>query len=215
MLAKKRKKDNLFFGINLTDEQKIYVDAIFDNIITFVNAKSGTGKTTIAVAAAKLLGLDLLYLFNPVEERKMGHRPGTQEEKDEAYLTPLKDALLEIGESPMQAIFNESNQKSPSAWVVAESHIFKRGTNLKNKTIIIDEAQNWSMRDLKKVLTRVHDDCKVIVIGHTGQLDVKQQDSGFAKVIEHFVDEDYCAVCELTQNFRGKLSQRADELPDD
>ena len=50
-------KDNMLFGFaeKLTEEQRIYVDSIFDNQLTVVNAKAGTGKTTLAVACAKLL----------------------------------------------------------------------------------------------------------------------------------------------------------------
>jgi len=100
-------KDTMFFGFRekLTPEQRIYVDSIFDNRITFVNAKSGTGKTTLAVAAAKLIGKPLVYVFSPVEEGRMGFRPGTQREKEAAYITPLTDALAEIGETPEKAIF--------------------------------------------------------------------------------------------------------------
>src|SRR5690606_24042160 len=95
-------KGNMLFGFEpkLTNEQRAYMDSIFDNQLTIVNAKSGTGKTTLAVIAARLLDMSLVYTFSPVEEDKMGFRPGTQAEKDASYLTPLFDALMEIGEDP-------------------------------------------------------------------------------------------------------------------
>lgn len=221
-------KDNLLFGFGpkLTEEQQEYVDSIFDNQITIVNAKSGTGKTTLAVACAKLLQKELIYVFSPVEERKMGYRPGSQEEKERTYITPLLDALLEINENPMQVIFSEDSLNEPgrakqmmeaakkgTVWVYPKSHIFARGTNMKNKTIIIDECQNFTKSELKKVLTRIHDDCKVILIGHTGQIDLDCEcSSGFADYIEHFKKEDYAGICELTVNFRGRLAQHADNI---
>jgi phosphate starvation-inducible protein PhoH and related proteins len=209
---------NLLFGFEskLTKEQRIYVDSIFDNQLTIVNARSGTGKTTLAVACAKLIGKPLVYIFSPVEEKKMGFRPGTQQEKEAEYLQPLKDALLEIGEVPEKSIYSEENieaMKNGHVWIYPMSHIFARGINLKDKTVIISESQNFTRGDLKKILTRIHDTCTVIIEGHTGQCDLPDSSkSGFAPYIEHFRDEDYAQTVELNVNFRGKLAQHADNL---
>ncbi|KAA8750169.1 PhoH family protein [Paenibacillus sp. UASWS1643] len=211
-------KDTMFFGFRdkLTPEQRIYVDSIFDNRITFVNAKSGTGKTTLAVAAAKLIGKPLVYVFSPVEEGRMGFRPGTQREKEAAYITPLTDALAEIGETPEKAIFNPEDfaaMKRGDHWVYPMSHIFARGINIKDKTVVISEAQNFTRGELKKLLTRCHDSCTVVVEGSTIQCDLPDESkSGFSPYIDHFRNEPYANVCELTVNFRGQLAQKADEL---
>jgi phosphate starvation-inducible protein PhoH len=211
-------KDSMFFGFadKLTDEQRIYVNSIFDRQLTLVNARSGTGKTTLAVAAAKLLGKPLVYVFSPVEEGRMGFRPGNQREKEAAYITPLSDALYEIGEDPAKVIYDPENAealKRGTAWVYPMSHIFARGTNIKGKTVIIGESQNFTRGELKKLLTRIHDDCSVILEGHTEQCDLQNvSKSGFAPYIEHFRNEPYAQVCELTVNFRGQLAQHADTL---
>lgn len=212
-------KDHLFFGYGskLTDEQREYVDSMIDNQLTIVNARAGTGKTTLAVMVAKLLGRELLYVFSPVEERTLGYTPGTVEEKEEKYIGPLKSALLEINEEPSKVIWNENNIdniKNGNVWVRAMSHTFLRGTNIKgNKFLIIDEAQNFTKSELKKVLTRVSDTVKVVMIGHDGQIDLKDpSQSGFIAYVEHFRNQPYAKVCELTKNFRGKLAQHADLL---
>ncbi|MGG4124746.1 PhoH family protein [Bacillus licheniformis] len=214
-------KYELFFGLNLTDDQNAYVDSIFDNQITFVNAKAGTGKTTLAVASARIMKdmnpeQDLYYVFSPVEEGKMGYRPGDQNEKELAYRQPLVDALETIKENPLQAIYNEKDSlalKQGRHWVFPQSHVFMRGTNKKACTLIIDEAQNFTHGELKKVLTRVHDNTKVIVIGHIGQCDLKDSSlSGFADYMEWFSKEPYCGVHKLTKNFRGRLAQHADNF---
>jgi len=220
--------DNMLFGFEpkLTEEQRQYVNSIFDYQLTICNAKSGTGKTTLAIAVAKLLGKDLVYIFSPVFEEYCGYRPGTQSEKESAYIVPLKDALVEINEDPNQVIFYEDDFKDSNSkksknmmkalkegkiWVYPRSHVFARGTNIKNCTVIIEESQNFRTNELCKVLTRIHDDCKVIMIGHTGQCDLKNaKNSGFEKYIEFFRDKDYVNVCELNYNFRGKLAQDAD-----
>jgi phosphate starvation-inducible protein PhoH and related proteins len=209
---------NLLFGFEpkLTEEQREYVDSIFDNQMTIVNAKSGTGKTTLAVACAKIIGQPLVYVFSPVQEKAMGFRPGKQAEKEREYYQPLIDALLKINEVPARVLYDEDNPdalKAGHVWVYPKSHIFARGTNIEECTVIIDEAQNFTRGELKKLLTRIHDSAKVIMIGHVGQIDLPDpKKSGFAPYIEHFADEPYCKTVELSVNFRGKLAQHADEL---
>lgn len=213
-------EDTLFFGMadKLTREQRDYLNAIYTSKITFVNARSGSGKTTLAVGAAKLLGQPLVYIFAPVEEGKMGFRPGDQREKEAEYLQPLKDALLEIGEDPFQAIHDpEIAEKAKNgvdnSWVFPMSHIFARGTNIKNATVVITEAQNFTRGELKKILTRIHDSCTVIVEGHDGQCDLPNPNkSGFVPYMKHFENEDYVSCVKLTVNFRGEISRKADEL---
>jgi len=203
------------FADKLTEEQREYVDSIFDNQLTIVNAKAGTGKTTLAVACAKLLGKPLIYTFAPVEERALGFTPGTTEEKESKYTTPLRDALAEINEDERFSIVSEKNPDiiNEGAWITAKSHVFMRGTNIKDSTLIIDEAQNMTRGDLKKVLTRVHSTTTVIMIGHDGQNDLPDPNkSGFVPYLEHFRNEPYAKVIELTTNFRGELAQKADEL---
>ena len=210
-------KDNLLYGFadKLTDEQREYVDSIFDNQLTIVNARAGTGKTTLAVAASVILGKPIIYTFAPVQEGSLGFTPGTQEEKEAKYIAPLLDALSEINEDPRLALYRESNPDfmNEHTWIKAMSHVFMRGTNIKDSTLIIDEAANFTRGDLKKVLTRCHDSTTVIMIGHTEQCDLPNPSkSGFSPYIEHFKDEPYAKFVELKTNFRGKLASRADEL---
>lgn len=210
--------DGLFFGFGpvLTDEQSGFVQSMFTKQITFVDAKSGTGKTTLAVAAAKLIGKPLMYVFSPVQEGKMGFRPGSQKTKEIEYHQPLIDALLEIGENPSQVIFDEENienMKNGTVWVYPKSHIFARGTNIKEFTVIIDEAQNFTRGELKKLLTRFHDAATIIVIGHRGQCDLPNPSkSGFVPYMDHFRNKEYCGIHMLSHNFRGRLAQHADDL---
>lgn len=212
-------KDSLLFGYapKLTNEQKVYVDSMFDNQVTIVNAGSGSGKTTLAVAVAKVLKRDLIYIFAPVEENVLGYTPGEVFDKEAKYTVPLKDALYEINEDPDRAIVSKENilnVKNGTAWVTPMSHVFARGTNIKGKKfVIIDEAQNFTKNQLKKVLTRVHDDCIVCIIGHDKQCDLDSPSaSGFVPYIEFLKNEDYVRVCELTYNFRGRLATKVDQF---
>lgn len=225
-MGKNLKDDSMFFGLRatMTEEQEEYVQALMDpNInLVIVNAKAGTGKTTLAVAAAKILVAEkkyreLFYTFAPVEEDSMGFTPGDVFDKEQKYHTPLIDALLEINEVPHQAIINPMDlnamkKNADKAWVKAASHTFLRGSNIKNRVVIIDEAQNFTVHQLRKVLTRCHDDCKVIMIGHTGQCDIDPNKSGLEKYIYHSKSYDKSKVIYLSKSFRGELAEWADNI---
>ena len=212
-----------FYGLKLDEQQKAFVGAILDpgNAIVLCNAKAGTGKTTLAMGAANLLVKDnrneldgILYIVSPYGEQKQGYLPGSVTEKSEVYFEPAYQAMIECNMNPNSDVIKDSliaKKNHGDAYVKLLTHTFLRGTNFSKKVVIIDEAQNFTVAELKKVLTRLHDDSKAIVIGHTGQIDIASN-SGFAKCIEHFRNYDDGEICELTINHRGKLSSFADEL---
>ena len=211
-----------FYTFTLDDEQRAFVDAIRDkrNTIIFCDAPAGTGKTTLAMGAANLLYHDkrneldgIVYIVSPYGEQKQGYLPGSITEKSEVYYEPAYQAMIEVGMNPHVDVYSESMiaKKRGEGYVKLLTHTYLRGTNLQNKVVILDESQNYTVAELKKVLTRIHDSCKVIVIGHTGQIDIRGG-SGFQKYLEHFQGHEKCAVCKLTTNHRGWLSTFADEL---
>ena len=211
-----------FYGMDLDKDQESFVSAILsaDNTIVFCNAAAGTGKTTLAMGAANILVNDkrndfdgIVYIVSPYGEQKQGYLPGSITEKSEVYYEPAYQAMIECGMNPNTDVCSESmiSKKRGLGFVKLLTHTYLRGTNLQKKVIIIDEAQNFTVAELKKVLTRVHDDCKVIVIGHAGQIDISSR-SGFICYLNHFNGCERCAVRELTINHRGWLSTYADEL---
>lgn len=213
-----------FYGLNLDEQQREFVDACLslDKTIVFVDAAAGTGKTTLAMGAAKMLVHDkrncldgIIYIVSPYGEQKQGYLPGSYTEKSEIYYEPAYQALLTCNMNPFTDVYSESltAKRKGDAYVKMLTHTFLRGVNLEKKVVIIDEAQNYTTAELKKVLTRIHDDCKVIVIGHTGQIDIMAH-SGFSRYIQHFQGQEKCQVCKLTKNYRGWLSTYADELED-
>lgn len=218
----KRPPKNVFYGMTLDEEQVAFVEAIKDpgKVIVFCDAPAGTGKTTLAMGAANILVQDrrneldgIVYIVSPYGEQKQGYLPGSITEKSEVYYEPAYQAMIEVGMNPNVDVCNESMtaKKKGEAYVKLLTHTYLRGTNLQNKVVILDESQNYTVPELKKVLTRCHDTCKVIVIGHTGQIDIRGG-SGFARYQEHFRGHEKCAVCKLTTNHRGWLSTYADAL---
>lgn len=212
-----------FYDLILDEEQQKFRDAILDlrKLIVFCNASAGTGKTTIAMGAANILVQDkrnsldgIVYIVSPYGEGKQGYLPGSITEKSEVYYEPAYQAMTECGMNPYSDIDRRSiseRKKAGDGYVKMITHTYLRGTNLDNKVVILDECQNYTVGELKKVLTRCHDSCKVIVIGHTGQIDIGGG-SGFALYLEHFKHQERCAVCELTKNYRGWISSQADLL---
>lgn len=211
-----------FFGMRLDKEQINFIEQIWkpSNIIVFCNAEAGTGKTTLAVGMAEVLykkGLyrnGIIYLAAPYGMEKQGFLKGSLEEKSAPYYEPMYEALIELGINPDKVVKRDemvTNRKYDEPYVECRPNTFLRGLNMSESIVIIDEAQNNTKRDLKTILTRCHDDCKVIVIGHTGQQDIVGQ-SGFKPYMDWISEEPYCAVCSLTTNYRGLLSKKADAL---
>ena len=211
-----------FYGIELDEEQKMFANAIWNpNIdIVFCNAKAGSGKSLVATGVANLLvqyGLfdSIVYIMSPYGERKQGWLPGTITEKSSVYFEAFYQALISCNINPHTAINDDSmvNQKNGTGYITCITDTFLRGSNLDNAVVILDEAQNYTVPQLKKTLTRVGKKAKVIVIGHDLQCDLeKPEQSGFIKYIEHFKEKERAAVCTLTINHRSWISQWADEV---
>lgn len=211
-----------FFGIKLDDEQKNFRDSIWNEgkLIIFCNAKAGCGKTLIATATAELLVKygrydGVVYIASPTQEQKQGYLAGSIEQKSQPYFEPFYQALEKLGVNLMTSMADDIiNQKNGTGYIQCMTHTFLRGCNFCKKIIIIDECQNYYTDELRKVLTRCSDDCKVVCIGHSLQCDLYShpENSGFVRYIEHFKDDDRCAVCNLTKNYRGWISSWADEI---
>ena len=208
---------NVFYGLMLDKEQEIFANAIWsDDIdIIFTNAKAGSGKTVVTAGVANMLVKygkfdKIIYIMSPYGERKQGWLPGSIEEKSSVYFEPFYQALVTCNVNPYTAIFDET---TGSGYITCITDTFLRGQNLDNAVIIIDEAQNFTTSQLKKILTRVGKKSKVVVIGHTQQCDLDEPNmSGFARYIKHFEGQERTAVCKLVNNHRGWISRHADEL---
>lgn len=211
-----------FYGLRLDEQQARFVSAILnpEKTIVFCDAVAGTGKTTLAMGTAQMLVKDnrneldgIVYIVSPYGEQKQGYLPGSVTEKSEVYFEPAYQAILTCNMNPFSDVCTESmtSKKKGSGFIKLLTHTYLRGVNLENKVVILDEAQNFTTAELKKVLTRIHDTCKVIVVGHTGQVDISGR-SGFDRYIQHFSTADRCEVCSLTINHRGWLSSYADAL---
>lgn len=215
----RKKKDDIFYGLDLNEEQKVFKEEIMgdEHNVVIADATAGSGKTLIAVACANILCKtekykSALYIFPTVEESSLGYRPGNTTEKEADYLEPLYDALLKIKEVPHQAISSDISEKNGTAWITARSATFLRGVNFENKVVIIDECQNLSVPIIKRIISRCYDNCKVIILGCQAQMDVPINKSGFKQLIDHMEDFETSVKCELPISYRGKLAMYIDKL---
>jgi phosphate starvation-inducible PhoH-like protein len=155
-----------------TVNQRRYIDAIEYNDLTFGIGPAGTGKTYLAVAMAVAAYLNKrvsrIVLTRPAVEagEHLGFLPGTLQEKVDPYLRPLYDALFDMIEAEKVEKLVERNtiEIAPLA--------FMRGRTLNDCFIIMDEAQNTSIEQMKMVLTRQGFNSKMVVTGDQTQIDL-------------------------------------------
>lgn len=214
--------DNIFYDLKLDDEQKVFRDLIYDKnkVIVVCNSKAGTGKTTISLGVANILysyGFynGITYIMSPSQEQRQGYLPGDMHEKNAPYMEPLLEAMHTLGINDIYLKEDIENEKQ-GAYINFTVDTYLRGCNFEKQVVIIDEAQNFTFDDLKKTLTRIHDNCKVILIGHTEQCDLcGSKRSGFDIYLNAFEkekDNPKVGLCRLSINHRGWLSTFCDNV---
>ncbi|MBT7918128.1 MAG: PhoH family protein, partial [Planctomycetaceae bacterium] len=155
-----------------TAGQALYVQAIRDSDLVFAVGPAGTGKTFLAVAMAvealKHQDVRRIVLVRPAVEagESLGYLPGDLHAKINPYLRPLFDALQSlIGFDTMKQFMEQDIiEVVPLAYM--------RGRTLDQAFIILDEAQNTTVSQMKMFLTRMGADSKIVVSGDTTQIDL-------------------------------------------
>lgn len=171
-------KDVLLFGINgkairaRTPNQRLLVEACRTSDMVFAIGPAGTGKTytaiALAVRALKNREIKRIILSRPAVEagERLGFLPGDLKEKIDPYLQPLYDALLDMipAKKLDEFIKDGTIQIAPLA--------FMRGRTLSNAFVILDEAQNTTVLQLKMFLTRMGLNTKFVITGDETQIDL-------------------------------------------
>jgi phosphate starvation-inducible PhoH-like protein len=162
-----------------TLQQKKYIELIQSKNMVFCAGPAGTGKTFLAVAAAvsalKKREVERIILSRPAVEagEKIGFLPGDVKEKLDPYFRPIYDALHAMLDTERLNHYLETNtiEIAPVA--------FMRGRTLANAFVILDEAQNTTVGQMKMFLTRLGENSRMIITGDPTQNDLmKHEDSG-------------------------------------
>ena len=190
--------------------QKRYVEAIENLDMVFCIGPAGTGKTflavAMAVAALKNKEVDRIILTRPALEagEQLGFLPGDIYDKVAPYLRPLYDALFDImKESSETLIAKGTIEIAPLAYM--------RGRTLNRSFIILDEAQNTTVEQMKMFLTRLGYSSKTVITGDVTQVDLPpERSSGLIQIqsILSGIDEIKFIYLEKTDIVRHPLVQR-------
>ena len=165
-----------------TAGQTSYVQAMESNTVTFGIGPAGTGKTYLAVAKAVRALEDgrvrRIVLTRPAVEagENLGFLPGTLNDKVDPYLRPLYDALSDMLGAPQLKRYMDENvvEVAPLAYM--------RGRTLNDAFVILDEAQNATVQQLKMFLTRLGFNTTMVITGDRTQVDLAVPKSGLASI---------------------------------
>jgi len=226
-------------------EQSFSLDLLFDpdiKLLTLVGP-SGTGKTLLALAAglAQMKGLgnpeeqcryDKFVVTRPGQPvgKDIGFLPGTMEEKMEPWIAPIRDNLGFLmgskrtrprknndgrGERPQRDDGSYLSLLQERGVIEIEAITFIRGRSIPNAFIVIDEAQNLSMHELKTIVTRVGDGTKIVLTGDIEQIDnvhVDTYTNGLTYAVERFKDYPIAGHVTLLKGERSALATLASQI---
>jgi phosphate starvation-inducible PhoH-like protein len=157
--------------------------------VVFLSGPAGTAKTFLSIYTALYKHYDdnllnILYLRSLAEsaDKGMGFLKGTMDDKFGPYVGPLEDKLEELL-SPAEKKHIEMKQVIQAAPIN-----FMRGATWRNKVVIVDEAQNMTIKELTTILTRISRNSTLYICGDTMQSDIRN--TGYAKFCEVFGDEE-------------------------
>ncbi len=224
-------------------EQSFSLDLLFDENIRLLTltGPSGTGKTCLAIAAAleQLKGIgntscakyEKLIVTRPVQPvgKDIGFLPGTLEEKMEPWISPIRDNvnfLMNNRKGNKKRVSIDSTKSSfgddhylklmqDKGLIEIEAITFIRGRSIPNAYIIIDEAQNLSMHELKTIITRVGDGTKLILTGDIEQIDNVHVDvftNGLTYAVEKFKEYGIAGHVNLIKGERSELATLASKI---
>lgn len=182
-----------------TENQKTYIRSIVENEIIFCTGPSGSGKSFIAagIAAQKLLKdeIDTIIVTRPLvcTGKEIGSLPGELNEKIKPYLQPMEENLKYfLGRDKFGLYFNTRR-------IRFEPLETMRGSTFHNAYMILDEAQNCTLEQIKMFITRMGQESKVIINGDNKQTDIDRY-SGLDTCMQKLYNVNGVGICRLEYN---------------
>lgn len=203
---KRKPKNPIRFGITLNEEQKLAKAEIIHNDIVAIKGKAGSGKTLLAVQS----GLDML--FNREVEKLIIARPFVTAGEDIGFLPGNVDEKLSYLTSPIYNIMHDLVGKDKTEKLVAAGSVivapfgFLRGNTFSNCYVLIDEAQNATMRQTELMIGRLGLNSKMVFCGDMSQCDLRnKKESGFDFFLKLELEVPKVKVVSLHQNHRHSV----------
>ena len=200
---KRKPKNPINFGIHLNEEQKVAKADILHNHITAIKGKAGSGKTMLAVQT----GLDLL--FTREVEKLIIARPYVTAGEDIGFLPGGVDDKLSYLTSPIYNIMYDLVGKPKTEKLVQDGSVivapfgFLRGNTFSNCYVMIDEAQNATMKQTELMIGRLGMNSKMVFCGDMSQCDLKnKKESGFDFFLKLELEVPGVKVVHLEKNHR-------------
>jgi PhoH-like ATPase len=204
-------------------EQAFALHAVMNPDIKLVTISgvAGTGKTLLALAGSleqKHL-YDTILLSRPIvalSNKDLGFLPGTAEEKVNPYMQPLWDNLnfikSQFGENEKK--YKAIDELKAAGKIQISPLAYIRGRSLTNTVFIVDEAQNLTPHEVKTIITRAGENCKIILTGDVRQIDtpyLDEQSNGLSYVIDRLKGQDLFCHITLDKGERSELANLANE----
>ena len=199
---KKPPKGSVKFSITLSEEQKASKQAILHHPYNFIVGKAGSGKTMLACQVAldmffKRMINKIIITRPTVSTEDNGFLPGSEKEKMEPWLVPIRSNMRKVYNKP--AIL-EKMETDESIELVSLAHF--RGRTFENSVVIVDEFQNLTRSQLGMALGRLGKGSTMIVCGDNQQIDLKDKNYSAIHDMAKIVESEYVYKRVLQDNHR-------------
>ena len=195
-------KGTVRFSLSLSEEQKSAKQAILHHPYNFIVGKAGSGKTLLACQVALDMffkrQIDKIIITRPtVSTEDNGFLPGSEKEKMEPWIVPIKSNMRKIYNKPLNL---EKMEKNEDIELVSLAHF--RGRTFENAVVIVDEFQNLTRSQFRMALGRLGKNSTMIFCGDSQQIDLKDKNYSAIVDLPKINDSQYVYKRVLLDNHR-------------
>ena len=205
-------KGNIRFSISLSEEQKAAKTEILKHPFNFVVGKAGSGKTLLAVQVAldqyfKRQFNKIIITRPTVSTEDNGFLPGSEREKMEPWLVPIRSNMRKVYNKPL---ILEKMEKEESIELVSLAHF--RGRTFENSVVIVDEFQNLTRSQFRMALGRLGKESTMIFCGDNQQIDLKDKNYSAIHDLAKIDDSQFVYKRVLQDNHRHEAIDEVFEM---
>jgi phosphate starvation-inducible PhoH-like protein len=211
-ILKKPPKGSVRFSISLSEEQKAAKQAILHHPYNFIVGKAGSGKTLLACQVAldmffKRMINKIIITRPTVSTEDNGFLPGSEKEKMEPWLVPIRSNMRKVYNKPEML---EKMESAEQIELVSLAHF--RGRTFENSVVIVDEFQNLTRSQFRMTLGRIGKGSTMIFCGDNQQIDLKDQNYSAIHDLPKIGDSQYVYKRVLLDNHRHEAIDEVFEM---